>query len=106
VEWTDFSGAPMQWRDPGLSSLCLTLRCSAEAPDFLPDSDVVFVVFNRDDEGAEVKLPTAPAGQHWIRQIDTSIVGNAVYAKVADDTMLVNGQSVVALVLKSNTDTK
>lgn len=102
VEWTDFSGTPMQWRDPGLSSICLTLRCSAEAPGFLPDSDVVFVVFNRDDAAAEVSLPLAPEGQHWIRQIDTSIMGNAVYCEVRNDVILVNGQSVVALVLKSN----
>ena len=32
VEWTDFGGFSLKWRDPSLSSFCLTLRCSAEAP--------------------------------------------------------------------------
>ncbi|MGI9364238.1 MAG: glycogen debranching protein GlgX, partial [Rhizobiaceae bacterium] len=50
VEWSGFDGAPLQWRDSGLSNLCLTLRGSATAPDYAEDGDTVFVVFNRDPE--------------------------------------------------------
>ncbi len=102
VEWTDFDGTPLQWRDPGLSCLCLTLRCSSEAPAFEPDSDVVFVVFNRDDAAAAVKLPRAPRNFHWIRGIDTSVESNLPVCEVESGKVLVEAQSVVALVLKPN----
>lgn len=102
VEWTDFDGTPLQWRDPGLSCLCLTLRCSSEAPEFEPDSDVVFVVFNRDDAAASVKLPKAPREFHWIRGIDTSVESNLPVCEVESGKVLVEAQSVVALVLKPN----
>ncbi len=102
VEWTDFEGLPLQWRDPGLSCLCLTLRCSSEAPVFEPDSDVVFVVFNRDNTPAEVTLPSAPPKQHWIRGIDTSADDNLPVCEIEKGTVRVAAQSVVALVLKPN----
>ncbi len=102
VEWTDFNGTPLQWRDPGLSCLCLTLRCSSEAPDFEPDSDVVFVVFNRDDSPAEVKLPKARRDFHWIRGIDTSVDSNLPVCEIERGKVLVEAQSVVALVLQPN----
>lgn len=102
VEWTDFDGRPLQWRDPGLSCLCLTLRCSSEAPEFEPDSDVVFVVFNRDDAAAGVKMPKAPRNFHWIRGIDTSVDSNLPVCEIESGTVLVEAQSVVALVLKPN----
>jgi glycogen operon protein len=102
VEWTDFDGTPLQWRDPGLSCLCLTLRCSSEAPEFEPDSDVVFVVFNRDDAAAAVKLPKALRNFHWIRGIDTSVESNLPVCEVESGKVLVEAQSVVALVLKPN----
>ncbi|MEK6216748.1 MAG: alpha-amylase family glycosyl hydrolase, partial [Boseongicola sp.] len=56
VIWTDFSGAPLQWRDPGLSNFCLTLRNSAESPQSDNECDCVFLIFNRDDRPAEVAL--------------------------------------------------
>ncbi len=102
VEWTDFDGTPMQWRDPGLSCLCLTLRCSSEAPEFEPDSDAVFVVFNRDDAAAVVRLPKAPRNHHWIRGIDTSVEGNLPFCEVETGKVQIEAQSVVALVLKPN----
>ena len=68
IEWTDFAGEPLQWRDPGLDNLCVILRCSAEAPEYVPDNDVVFIAFNRSDESDTVTLPPEPeAGSAWHR---------------------------------------
>ena len=101
VEWTDFSGGPLQWRDPGLSNFCLTLRCSAEAPAFEPDCDTVFIAFNRSEQDVAVTLPTAPAGYHWIRGIDTSQeTQRADQAQTGESTMVAM-QSVVAFVMKA-----
>ena len=91
---------PLQWRDPGLSNLCLTLRCSAEAPDFEPEGDVVFVAFNRGADSAEVTLPAAPAGKHWVRAIDTAQPDPGAFCEIASDGIIAEGASVVALVLK------
>ncbi len=92
VEWTDFSGGALQWRDPGLSEFCLTLRCSAEAPS-CDDRDMVFLVFNRSQKTSEVALPKLPDGQSWVRVIDTSTAaqksqkeGNAL-TKVLGETV-------------------
>lgn len=100
VEWTDFNAQPLQWRDPGLSNLCLTLRCSAEAPDFEPQGDVVFIAFNRSETSAEVTLPVAPEGKHWVRAIDTAQPEPGAYCEIASDRIMTAGASVVALVLK------
>ncbi|MCP4999085.1 MAG: glycogen debranching protein GlgX [Hyphomicrobiales bacterium] len=102
VEWTDFKGAPLQWRDPGLSNICLTLRCSAESSSTEPEGDVVFLVFNRDEDTAEVVLPTAPEGKHWLRAVDTAANDIFPYCEVGLGTMTVEGRSVVALVVKTN----
>jgi len=102
VEWSGFDGGALNWRDPGLSSLCLTLRCSAEAPSFEPDADVVFVVFNREDREAEAHLPLTPAGQHWIRAIDTAAVNTIDSCEISTITVTVAGQSVAAFVLKAD----
>ena len=100
VKWTNFKGKPLNWRDPGLSNLCLTLRCAAEAPAFEVDGDVVFVVFNRDEATAEVSLPDAPQGQHWVRGIDTANQDGLPVCEIGAKTSVVEGQSVVAFVLK------
>ena len=96
VEWNDFSGGPLQWRDPGLSNFCLTLRCSADAPIYEPDDDVVFIALNRTDKARSVKLPSVPKGQRWVRGIDT---GNGVQGAPEVEKALVSGPSVVAFVL-------
>ncbi|MGR3660131.1 MAG: glycogen debranching protein GlgX [Paracoccaceae bacterium] len=102
VEWRDFQGRPLQWRDPGLSNLCLTLRCSAEAPSFEDDYDTVFIVFNRDDTSAEVSLPDAPDNQYWVRGIDTAVDRSLPVCEIGAKTSLVEGNSVVAFVLKES----
>jgi isoamylase len=104
VDWSDFEGRPLQWRDSGLSNLCLTLRCSAEAPAFEADFDTVFIVFNRDAAPAEVTLPAAPDAQHWVRGIDTASGGGLPVCEIGPQTSLIEGQSVVAFVLKHQDD--
>ena len=100
VEWTDFEGEPLQWRDHGLSNLCLTLRCSAEAGEHEEDSDAVFLVFNRDPVAADVTLPEAGKGYHWVRAVDTSERDVFQVCEIDPAAVRVNGASVVALVLK------
>ncbi|MGB7242906.1 MAG: glycogen debranching protein GlgX, partial [Sulfitobacter sp.] len=101
VSWTDFNGAKLEWRDPGLANLCLTLRCSAEAPDFEVEGDVVFIVFNRSPEKGHVILPSVPDGQYWVRAIDTDKHDQGAFCELECDDAIVAGQSVVAFVLKS-----
>ncbi|SNY93241.1 glycogen operon protein [Cohaesibacter sp. ES.047] len=101
VEWTDFGGFPLQWRDPGLSSFCLTLRCSAEAPVWQKDDDVVFTIFNRSNVAASVVLPSAPDGYHWVRAIDTARHIQYPSRETRDEVTEVSGSSVVALILQS-----
>ncbi len=102
VEWTDFRAAALQWKYPGLSNLCLTLRCSAEAAAHEGDGDTVFLVFNRDDADAEVTLPKTAPGQHWVRSIDTAEDSMFPACEIDTATILVQGQSVVALAMKDN----
>ncbi|MBW4710126.1 glycogen debranching protein GlgX [Roseobacter sp. YSTF-M11] len=98
VEWTGFDGHPLNWRDPGLSSLCLTLRCSAEAPVQSDSDDTVFIIFNRGEEPARVRLPDAPQGRHWRIGVDTS-EGAAAGTPVMADHITVDGPAIVALVI-------
>ncbi|WP_316859522.1 hypothetical protein [uncultured Cohaesibacter sp.] len=101
VEWTDFGGYPLQWRDPGLSSFCLTLRCSAEAPPYEKDNDVVFIIFNRSNVAASVVLPKCPKGFHWKRALDTAQQVQFPSLETQRDSTEVSGSSVVALILES-----
>ncbi|MCK8463382.1 glycogen debranching protein GlgX [Aliiroseovarius sp. S1339] len=102
VEWTDFDGGPLGWRDPGLSNFCLTVRCSAEAPEYEPDHDLVFIAFNRTDEQLSVNLPKPPNGQHWVRGIDTDTAVQNAYPRPESDTAVIAPQSVVAFVVISD----
>ncbi|MGI9355680.1 MAG: glycogen debranching protein GlgX [Rhizobiaceae bacterium] len=102
VEWIDFNAQPLQWRDPGLSNFCLTVRGSAESSVECQIGDTVFIAFNRGDSEESVKLPALPEGQHWIRAIDTA--ANDIFAVCEFDgsSMMVNGHSVVAAVNMSD----
>ncbi|WP_319410259.1 glycogen debranching protein GlgX [uncultured Cohaesibacter sp.] len=102
VEWTDFGGFPLQWRDPGLSSFCLTLRCSAEAPSYEKDNDVVFVVFNRSNVAASVVLPSCPDGYRWVRALDTSQQSQYPSLETSQESTEVSGSSIVALILEAD----
>jgi len=104
VEWSDFKGRPLQWRDPGLSCLCVTIRCSAEAPEHDADNDCVFIVFNRDDASTLVKLPSVASGYQWVKEIDTSVSANEISStnQIFDSaySIQVKGCSVVALAMQ------
>ncbi len=99
VEWTDLTGAPLGWRDPGLSSLCLTLRGSAETTSPDENMDCTFIVFHRDDSPAEVALPKAPDGYHWVRAVDTAASDVFEICEIGPEFFTVDWRSVVALVL-------
>jgi isoamylase len=100
VEWSDFTGAALRWRDPGLSNLCLTLRISASTPEPAQSGDTVFVVFNRDAGEADVRLPKIRPGHHWIRAIDTAASDIFAVCEFDGSSMKVAGHSVVAAVAK------
>jgi glycogen operon protein len=72
VEWLGFDGKPLNWRDPGLSELCLMLRTCADTPAQLASEDTVFIAINRSPDPAQVVLPAPPAGQCWRVGVDTS----------------------------------
>ena len=96
VEWTDFTGGALHWRDPGLSNFCLTVRCSAEAAQATSDGDAVFMAFNRSGDAMDVTLPTANPGWHWVRGIDTSLAVQDANGRVEAATAPVAAHSVVA----------
>jgi glycogen operon protein len=100
VAWSDFEGGQLHWRDPGLSCFCVTLRCSADAPSYEPDGDEVFLIFNRDEEAAEVVVPKAPSGAAWVRKIDTAEPELDVEGAEALGTLMAQGRSVVILALE------
>jgi glycogen operon protein len=96
VKWTDFQGQPLEWRDAGLSNLCLTVRPSAEVHAWEGDEDTVFIIFNRSGRPAKVRLPDAPQGGQWVLVVDTA--NPAASPKRERDTQVVKvkGASVVA----------
>ena len=98
VEWSDFKGDALQWRDPGLSNLCLTLRMADGPIPHNSDDDTVFVVFNRDGDDANVRLPKIRKGHHWVRAIDTAATDVFAVCEFDGESMLVAGHSVVAAV--------
>lgn len=73
VEWRSFDGAPLDWRDPGLASLCLLLRGSAESAAGAQIEDEVVLAFNRTDAPIDLCLPEGD----WTRMIDTSVMAQA-----------------------------
>ena len=70
VEWRGFDGSALNWRDPGLSSLCLLLRGCAESPSGCADTEEILLAFNREGSDQVLELP-ASAGT-WRREIDSS----------------------------------
>ena len=71
VEWRAFDGSALNWRDPGLSSLCILLRGSAENPEGDASPDTLLLAFNRENADQELELPDI-APRRWRREIDTS----------------------------------
>ncbi|WP_425072453.1 glycogen debranching protein GlgX [Sagittula sp. S175] len=71
VEWRGFDGSELNWRDPGLSSLCLLMRGNAEAPTGDASMDTILLAFNREDADLELHLPDI-SPRKWVRGVDTS----------------------------------
>ena len=71
VEWRAFDGGPVNWRDPGLSHLCLLLRGNAERARGKETRDCVALAFNRDPHDSVLQLPSA-GDRIWVRGIDTA----------------------------------
>ncbi len=102
VQWSDFQGRPLPWGDPRLGNLCLTLRCCEATPSYDSHEDIVFAVFNRSDEPAQVILPDPPSGRSWLRALDTSTTDTP--APAPERTAKVAAQSVTAFVLSTSKD--
>lgn len=86
VAWFDFQGRKMNWRDPGLASLCVLYRCSAEARLNADCKDTVFVIFHRGNTSEKVVVPAPPDGFAWMIGVDT--------ARDVQQPQLVSGPSV------------
>lgn len=71
VEWLDFDGGALNWRDPGLNSLCLLLAGSAECAPGTEDVAPVLIAFNREAQDLALTLPTQRHGR-WVRRLDTA----------------------------------
>ncbi|MEP2781916.1 MAG: glycogen debranching protein GlgX [Pseudoruegeria sp.] len=102
VEWTGLDGDPLQWRDPGLSTLGITLRSSAEVADHELDGDMVFIAFNRDPIRTKISLPEGPEDHYWVRAIDTAAADVFEVCEINPDDVMVEGESVLAFVLVPN----
>lgn len=98
VKWIDFDGGHIDWADHKLSRLCLLLRCSAEAPDYVPNDDVVLIAFNRQNEKADLHLPHISAGTSWLKAIDTSDP-RAQATKITENIVALEADTVTAFII-------
>lgn len=98
VEWRAFDGSCLNWRDPGLSSLCLVLRGCAESVPGNASMDTVLIAFNRESRSQVLVLPD-PGKRRWVRKIDTSRAEQAAVAMDVRRTH-VAAESVAAFVLR------
>ena len=98
VEWFDFDAHVMNWRDPGLSSLCVLYRCSAETLIDAGNDDTVFAVFHRGETAEAVKLPDPPPGREWWVGVDTAQAAQEP-RPVRTGKVQVKGAQVLALFL-------
>ncbi len=85
VEWRAFDSSGLNWRDPGLSSLCVIIRGCAECPQGMADTEEVLLAFNREATQQELHLPDASSGP-WRREIDTSTIRQQVQTIDAETT--------------------
>ncbi|MBV7395063.1 glycogen debranching protein GlgX [Mameliella sediminis] len=96
VEWRGFDGSALNWRDPGLSSLCLLLRGCAETPAGCADGEEILLAFNREGLEQTLELP-APEGGTWRREIDTSLA-RQIPQEITEATVSVAAFSVAGFV--------
>lgn len=98
VEWRAFDGSCLNWRDPGLSSLCLVLRGCAESVPGNASMDTVLIAFNREARSEVLVLPD-PGKRTWVRKIDTSRAEQSAVAMDVRRTR-VAAESIAAFVLR------
>lgn len=106
VEWTDFEGEPLQWRNPGLSNFCLIVRGSAETSEPDDTCEDILLIFNREYTDLEATLPKTPDNHHWVLAIDTAALDTFDNYEIKRKSIIVKSRSVVALVLKENDVTR
>jgi glycogen operon protein len=92
VIWRGFDGNELNWRDPGLSSLCLLLRGSAESVVGDASDDMLLLAFNREDTTLPLHLPDI-GPRVWERGIDTSTDAQEPVV-IAEDTVDVPAMSL------------
>jgi glycogen operon protein len=96
VEWRGFDGNALNWRDPGLSSLCVLIRSSADGPDGRTDDEEILLAFNREGLPQELTLPCPESGP-WRREIDSS-TSEQTACEIDTQTVSVAAFSVAAFV--------
>ncbi|MHC0054494.1 glycogen debranching protein GlgX [Actibacterium sp. D379-3] len=87
------------WQDPDLKILVAEMRTAFNTPDYAAREDAILAVFNA-GKPETVVLPTVPAGQVWVRHIDTAVPEHAP-EPVAEDRITVAEDAVVVLVLEA-----
>ncbi|MEM6594862.1 MAG: glycogen debranching protein GlgX [Pseudomonadota bacterium] len=98
VEWRAFDGGPLNWRDPGLASLCLHLRGNGEVLRADADADEVFIAINREASPQELHLPD-PGHRIWMREIDTTQAAQAP-EQITAGTLMLPAKTLSAFVLR------
>ena len=101
VEWTNFEGGAVDWDNPRLGGLCLTLgSCTVATANPETTHTPALIIFNRDEGSAEVSLPQTSEAQCWVKQIDTALNQQQNQEKdPLGEQIVVEGNSVVALSL-------
>ncbi|MCR9058376.1 MAG: glycogen debranching protein GlgX [Rhodobacteraceae bacterium] len=102
VEWLDFNGRSLDWRDPGLSTFGLILRGSGECAPERQVQDTLFLLFNRDADDLPAILPVPPDGYAWRLELDTSAEMPFPARRIDSGNMNIQGQSVVVLALSAD----
>ena len=96
VAWRGFDGTALNWRDPGLSSLCLLLRGCADCPDGSTNPQEVLLAFNREGQSQDLHLPDPEQGP-WLREIDSAQAAQSP-VEITGPTVSVAAHSVAAFV--------
>ena len=99
VEWSNFAGDKPGWHDYEISNFCLTLRASARAAEYDNSEDAIFIVVNREKQASGVKLPERDQDKYWHKCIDTAKTTQHAAKKIIDNTVIIEGNSVVAFAL-------
>ena len=99
VEWQDYTADTLDWNDPELSKLCLTIHSATSiASTSVQPLESVCIVLNRSANSAKLTLPVPPQGQQWKVILDTSLEQQPSVLKSVNISLAVQGDSIQALV--------